>query len=84
MQKSIYTADYAAFLEVLVEMRKNAGLTQRDLGKELPFDQPSISKLERGERRVDVIELRLICEKLGITLSDFIQKLERRIGERNA
>lgn len=84
VQKSVYTAEYAIFLEVLVESRKKSGLTQKELGIELPFEQPSISKLERGERRVDVIELRLICEKLGITLADFIQELEMRIDERNA
>lgn len=85
MQKSIHTAAYAIFLDLLIEMRTRAGITQKQLGIDLPFEQPSISKIERGERRVDLIEMRLICEKLGTTLEEFVKELERRLGDqRNA
>jgi transcriptional regulator with XRE-family HTH domain len=86
VQKSIHTAAYAIFLELLIETRTRAGITQKQqLGNELPFEQPSISKMERGERRVDLIEMRLICEKLGTTLGEFVKELERRLGDqRNA
>ena len=83
MRKSIHTKNYTIFLELLVEARHRAGLTQAQLGQRLPFGQPGISKIERGERRVDVIELRLICERLGVTLNDFIEQLERRLEKRN-
>lgn len=81
MQKSVHTRAYAIFLELLIEVRVEAGLTQKQLGNELPFEQPSISKMERGERRVDVVELKLICEKVGISLSDFVARLQRKLDE---
>lgn len=81
MRKSIHTRDYAVFLELLIEVRHRAGITQVQLGKKLTFEQPAISKIERGERRVDVIELKMICGRLGISLQDFIAELEERLSK---
>ncbi|MEJ0020755.1 MAG: helix-turn-helix transcriptional regulator [Acetobacteraceae bacterium] len=82
MRKSIHTEDYALFLKLLIEARRKAGLTQAQLGAKLPFGQPGISKIERGERRVDVVELRMICEQLGIGIEDFIRELEGQLTDR--
>jgi transcriptional regulator with XRE-family HTH domain len=79
MRKSVHTENYAVFLELLIEARHRAGMTQAELGLLLPFGQPGISKIERGERRVDIIELRMICEQLGTTLGAFIAELESRL-----
>jgi transcriptional regulator with XRE-family HTH domain len=81
MRKSVHTKDYAAFLELLIEIRHRVGITQAQLGQQLPFEQPAISKIERGERRVDVIELKMICESLGIKLHDFIAELEEKLSK---
>ena len=83
MRKSTHTKDYSKFLELLIEVRRKAGLTQAQLGDRLPFGQPGISKIERGERRVDVIELRAICRVLGISLEDFVKDLETRLTGQN-
>ena len=63
MRKSVHTRDYAALLELLIDVRR-AELAQAELGQRLPFEQPAIGKIERGERRVDVIELKMICDRL--------------------
>lgn len=81
MRKSTHTKDYAIFLKLLVEARHKAGLTQAQLGSRLPFGQPGISKIERGERRVDVVELRMICEQLGVSIEDFIRYFEAQLAE---
>jgi transcriptional regulator with XRE-family HTH domain len=80
MRKSIHTKAYSIFLDLLIETRQKRGLTQIQLGRELPFDQPAISKIERGERRVDIIELKMICGQLGISLAEFARELERRLA----
>jgi hypothetical protein len=38
-----------------------------------------VSKIEVGDRRLDVIQLRAICLALGTTLPAFIEVLEQRI-----
>ena len=80
MRKSIHTKEYSLFLQLLIETRQKAGLTQVELGRALPFEQPAISKIERGERRVDIIELKMICDCLGTTVTEFARELERRMA----
>jgi len=82
MEKSIHTDDYAVLLSLLREVRKKAGITQVELARELGETQSSISKIERGDRRLDVIELRAICQVIRTTLPEFISELERRLASR--
>jgi transcriptional regulator with XRE-family HTH domain len=79
---SIRSKEYAIFVELLSEVRQRFGLSQDQLGKRLPFQQVGISKIERGRRRVDIIELRMICGSLGIELSEFIAELEGRLAKK--
>ncbi|HXP79975.1 MAG TPA: helix-turn-helix transcriptional regulator [Verrucomicrobiae bacterium] len=82
MRKSVHTKNYAVFLELLIAVRHRVGMTQSQLGQRLRIGQPGISKIERGERRVDVIELRMICERLGMSLGAFIAELETQLGKK--
>lgn len=79
MRKSTHTREYRVFLELLIEERMKAGLTQAQLGERLTFGQPGISKIERAERRVDIVELQMICEQLGIKLEDFVTEFKKRL-----
>ncbi len=64
------------FLLLLRQMRKDAGLRQTDLAKKLGEPQSFVSRYESGERRLDVLELKCICSILGVSLNDFIKRLE--------
>lgn len=68
-----------AFLRVLRVAREERGLTQVALARRLKRHQSFISKAELGERRLDVIELRLVCKGIGITLSEFVKRLEHEL-----
>ena len=81
MEKSIFTKEYAIFLSNLRSARKAAGLTQEQMAKRLHQTQSFVSKCERGERRIDVVELRSFCQAIGISLSDFMQNIEIAIHE---
>lgn len=76
LEKSIFTQNYTLFLSLLRNVRKAAGLTQEQVAERLQQTQSFVSKCERGERRIDVIELRAFCQALGIPLEDFIQQLK--------
>ena len=80
MQKSIHSARYAVFLKVLRETRMEAGLTQTQLARKIGETQTFVSKCERGERRVDVIELRTFCRAFGISLKQLVSALEKAIS----
>ena len=72
MEKSIYSREYSLFLEQLRKAREEKGLTQTELAEKLGQTQSFISKVERGERRLDVVELRSFCLALGISFRKFI------------
>ncbi|MGN6369063.1 MAG: helix-turn-helix domain-containing protein [Phycisphaerae bacterium] len=48
-----------------MDARKGAGITQAELAKRLRLPQSFVSKYERGERRLDVVEFLAIAECLG-------------------
>lgn len=82
MEKTIYTSEYAVVLRLLKETREQAGLTQTDLAKKLRQSQSFVSKIECGDRRLDVIQLRTMCRHLGLALGDFVEKLERELTKK--
>jgi ribosome-binding protein aMBF1 (putative translation factor) len=77
--KSIYDKDYYILLNCLRTFREKAGLTQQELGVKVGYDQTLISKIESGDRRIDVIELRRICIAMNISIIDFIDEMEQQI-----
>jgi ribosome-binding protein aMBF1 (putative translation factor) len=81
MEKSIHSAGYTVFLKVLRAERERAGLTQVQLARKIRETQTFVSKCERGERRIDVIELRTFCRVLGLSLKQFVSALEKAIGK---
>lgn len=60
---------------LLRELLQEAGLRQEDLAARLGVPDNVVSNLEIGERRLDVLELRLICEALGVTMEEFTKRL---------
>lgn len=79
MSKSIFTSEYAVFRDLLRELRTEKGLTQVQLSESLGMPQSFVSKYETGERRLDMIEVREVCQSLGTTLAAFAKKLETRL-----
>lgn len=75
MTKSVFTDRYSRFLTVMVQARKEAGLTQSELAVRLGKPQSYVSKAERGERRVDVVEFLDVADALGLRASDLILRL---------
>jgi len=73
-------SDYKRFRELLSEARKTEKLTQAELSARLRRPQSFVSKYERGERRLDVIEFAEVARALGIDPLRFLAKLYREIA----
>ncbi len=80
MTKSIYRDEYAAFLRLLRKYRMAAGLTQAQCSVALRRPQSFVSDVERGVRRLDVVQLRDLCGVLKTNLVTFVTQLEREIA----
>jgi transcriptional regulator with XRE-family HTH domain len=81
MKKSISSNDYSIFLSQLVRFRVDAGFTQAKLAEAIGESQSTISKMERAERRIDVIELFAICKAIGVNPAEFITALTDAIAK---
>ena len=81
MEKSLYTSQQQKLQDLLRQIRVEAGLRQVDLAEKLGEPQSFVSKYEIGERRLDILEIRAICEAVGITLEEFAQKLEESLAK---
>ena len=73
MIKSIYTKEYAYFVERLRKARIEAGLTQVQVAKKLGRPQSHISNVESGQQRVDVVELQRFAKIYGKNVEYFIK-----------
>lgn len=58
MEKTIHTKEYKQFIVKLKQARLLAGFTQKRVSEKLNKPQSYISKVEAGEQRVDIIELK--------------------------
>jgi transcriptional regulator with XRE-family HTH domain len=58
-------------------------MTQGNLAEKLKETQSEISKFERGERRLDLIQLRRWCRALGVPLADFVTSFEAALSRKN-
>lgn len=77
MEKSTFTRDYQVLTELLRAVRQEAGITQVELAERLGETQSYVSKVERGERRLDFVQLRWFCQALGVPLKAFVERYEK-------
>jgi len=77
---TIHSQDYAELLRLLLAARRKAKLTQIDMSNRLRITQPTISKIERGEIRLDIIQLRNWCRALGVNFADFVIAFDKAVG----
>ncbi len=66
MPKSVFTSAYASFLKVLIAARKRAGLSQEEVAKRIGRKQTFISVIERGDRRLDLIEFCVLARAMHL------------------
>ena len=73
MKKSINSRRYARLLEALRAARINSGLKQAEVNTKLGAHASFISKVEAGDRRIDVVELADLCRIYKVPLSEILE-----------
>lgn len=72
---------YIAFIEELIRMRTQAGLSPLELAERLGVRERVVTQGEAGSRRIGVAELHLWAFACGLTLHEFGRRLDARIRQ---
>lgn len=64
MTRSVFLPAYQKMLQILIQTRKEAHVTQMELATRLHAPQSYVSKYESGDRRLDLVEFLQICRAL--------------------
>ncbi len=78
MSKSLFTRKHTQLRKALKAARLDAKLTQTALAERLGRRQAYISRIEQGERRVDVIEFIDIAHAIGFNPGKFLTDFDRK------
>lgn len=81
MPKSVFTDAYATLLERLIALRKRKGVSQVELARRLGREQPFVSRMESGARRIDVIEFCAIARALGYSPQDAFAEVAKALPD---
>jgi len=79
MHKSLYSRPNDVFLTLLRDVRLSKRLRQSDLAVRLGRSQAIVSRVESGERRLDITELVAWLGAMDINIVTFAQQLHARL-----
>ena len=67
--------------EQIIRARKKAGLTQRELAKQLNVTNKAVSRWETGGGMPDIIQLVPLCRVLDLSLQELLDGVEEGLGK---
>ncbi|MFA6251542.1 MAG: helix-turn-helix transcriptional regulator [Candidatus Paceibacterota bacterium] len=73
MPRAIYTKDHNEIVKRLVKARLESGLGQVEVAKKLGKTQSYLSKIESGQRRFDVLQLKEFAKLYKKPLDYFVK-----------
>jgi predicted transcriptional regulator len=73
--KTIYDKRYQALITELTKERTRLSISQDELAANVGLNQSDISKIEKFEKRLDVLELSLILKELRIYENVRLQRI---------
>ena len=73
MPKTIYSKEHRKLVEKLKKARKEAGLDQEAVAKLLGVTQSYVSKMESGQRRIDIVQLKALARIYKKKIDYFIK-----------
>lgn len=81
MPKTIFGGDHRHLVAVLTEARQDSGLTQAELAKRVGKDQTFVSIIERGQRRVDVLEFVALARAMEADPRQLFERVTSRLSK---
>ena len=76
----VFSDEYGVVRQVLIRARREAGLSQRTLAARLEKTASHVAMIERGQRRVDLLEFFRIAEILGMSADGLMRRIAQQLG----
>ena len=76
LRESLDSKNYSNLRNKLISIRKANHLTQRGLAKKLSITQSYVSKVESGQRRLDILELQKYLDALNYSTHQFLSEID--------
>lgn len=73
MSKTIYSKEHKYIVEQLKKAREQAGLSQGKIAKILHKTQSYISKIESGQRKIDIVQLKEFAKIYKKNINYFVK-----------
>jgi len=73
MDKTIRTKEYAIFIERMKKARAESGLLQIEVAKAMKRPQSYISRVESGEYRLDILEVKKFAKLYKKSIEYFLK-----------
>jgi transcriptional regulator with XRE-family HTH domain len=78
--KFLRTPEHKRLMKMLANARKAVGLTQQQLAEKIGEKQNFVSKYERGERRLDLLEIAAIARPIEFNVGYAVREIEAEYG----
>lgn len=82
LRLSIHSNEHLWLRELFLNRRKELGLSQRALANKLGLIFSFISKVETGDRRLDIFEFMAYCKGLDLDPIEVLQEIEQKFGQK--
>lgn len=80
LRLSVHSAEHCWLRQRLLNRRNELELTQRALAEKLGVVHSFIGKVETGDRRLDLFELREYCKGLELNAIELLNEIEQKFG----
>ena len=80
MQKLIHSPASRKLTQILIDYRKQSGMTQEEFATQLGWHRQTVSAVERGERMLLILEVFDYLRPFNISPLSFIERLEAELA----
>ena len=77
---SLYTDEHTELVTLLRDLRLESGLSQAEVVEVLKRPQTYLSAVEIGDRGIDLVQVRELCQIYKISFPEFARRFEERLS----
>jgi transcriptional regulator with XRE-family HTH domain len=75
----VFSDEYRVIREAVIQARRGAGLSQAELAARLGKAKSHVAMIERGQRRIDSLELYAMAQAFGLEPAAFFARIAERL-----